>query len=43
MDRTELNRALAKAIAFKACGKEQEAEIWARRLIELLELARILK
>lgn len=43
IDRVEINRALAKAIAYKACGKEREAEEWARRLVQLLELARILK
>ena len=43
MDRSEINRALAKAIAYKNCNKEREAQEWARRLIELLELAEILK
>ena len=42
MDRAEINRALAKAIAYKNCGKETEAREWARKLIELLELAEIL-
>lgn len=43
MDRSEINRALAKAIAYKQCGKDAEAKEWARKLIELLELAEILK
>jgi hypothetical protein len=42
IDRTEAARCLAKAIAFKACGKHAEAADWARRLIEALELAEIL-
>ena len=43
IDRTEVSRALAKAIAYKQCGKDQEAEHWARILIGLLEMANILK
>lgn len=43
IDRSETARALAKAIAFKQCGKDREAEQWARRLVELLECARILR
>lgn len=42
IDRTEVNRALAKAIAFKACNKHAEAELWAARLLGLLECADIL-
>ena len=42
IDRVEVNRALAKAIAYKNCGKDAQAEEWARTLIELLELAQIL-
>lgn len=42
MDRSALNQALAKAIAYKQCGKQDEAEKWARKLIELLECADIL-
>lgn len=42
IDRSEINRALAKAIAYKACGKQREAELWAARLVELLECADIL-
>jgi hypothetical protein len=43
IDRSELSRALAKAIAYKNCGKQGAAEEWARRLVELLECADILK
>ncbi len=42
MDRTEINRALAKAIAYKQCGKDAEAESWAVRLVYLLGCAGIL-
>ena len=34
---------MAKAIAYKQCGKQAEAEAWARKLIRLLEVADILK
>ena len=39
ISRTEASRALAKAIAYKQCGKDREAEEWARRLVEILECA----
>lgn len=42
IDRSEVNRALAKALAYKQCGKDREAERWAVRLVELLECADIL-
>lgn len=42
MDRSEINRALAKAIAYKNCGKDAEAQEWARTLVRLLECAEIL-
>lgn len=42
IDRTEANRALAKAIAYKQCGKDAEANEWARQLVELLECTEIL-
>lgn len=42
IDRTAVNRALAKAIAFKACGKDAEANEWARELVRLLECSDIL-
>ena len=43
VDRSETARALAKAIAFKQCGKQAEAEQWARQLVQLLECADILR
>lgn len=42
IDRSEINRALAKALAYKQCGKEAEAEVWAAILIEQLECVGIL-
>lgn len=42
MDRSAINRALAKAIAYKQCGKDAEAEEWGRELVRLLELQKIL-
>jgi hypothetical protein len=42
IDRSAASRALAKAIAYKECGKDHEAREWATSLIELLELADIL-
>lgn len=42
IDRAEVSRALAKAIAYKQCGKDMSAEAWAYRLIELLQCAAIL-
>lgn len=42
INRTEVNRAPAKAIAFKACGKDADAAEWARHLVVLLECAEIL-
>ena len=43
IDRSAVSQALAKAIAYKQCGKDSDAEAWARRLVELLECARILR
>jgi hypothetical protein len=43
IDRSATAQALAKAIAYKQCGKDADAERWARRLVELLECANILK
>ncbi len=43
IDRSEVSRALAKAIAYKQCGKDWEAAQWARILVGLLECADILK
>jgi hypothetical protein len=43
IDRRAVNQALAKAIAYKQCGKDVEAKEWARKLVQLLEMAEILK
>ena len=43
IDRSETARCLAKAIAYKNVGKNAEAAAWARKLIEALELADILR
>lgn len=43
IDRSKVAQALAKAIAYKQCGKDKEAQDWARELIRLLEMAEILK
>lgn len=42
IDRSEVSRALAKAIAYKNCGKDEAANEWAIRLVELLECSEIL-
>ena len=42
IDRSAVAQALAKSIAFKNCGKDRDAEQWARLLVELLECADIL-
>lgn len=42
IDRSEVNRALAKAIAYKQCGKDADAAAWAVRLVKLLDAAEIL-
>lgn len=42
LDRTAIARALAKAIAYKECGKQAQAESWAIELIRLLHCADIL-
>ena len=43
IDRSEVSRSLAKAIALQAVGKQAEAEEWARKLIRQLQLADILR
>uniref|UniRef100_A0A6M3KDX9 Uncharacterized protein n=1 Tax=viral metagenome TaxID=1070528 RepID=A0A6M3KDX9_9ZZZZ len=43
IDRSKVSQALAKAIAYKNCNKDREAQDWARELIRLLEMAEILK
>ncbi len=42
IDRSAVSQALAKAIAYKQCGKDADAAEWARKLIRLLELSEIL-
>ena len=42
IDRSEVSRALAKAIAYANCGKHAEAEEWARKLVVLLQQSQIL-
>ena len=42
IDRAEVSRALAKAIAFKACGRDGLAASWAAELVRLLGCAEIL-
>ncbi len=43
IDRAEVSRSLAKAIAYKNCGKDAEAEQWAWKLVEQLGCAGILR
>ena len=43
IDRSEAAKAMAKAIAYKQCGKDAEAAAWAAKLVRLLECAQILK
>lgn len=42
MNRVEIARALAKAQAYKQCGKDALANAWAARLITLLQAQDIL-
>jgi len=42
LDRSEINRAIAKAIAYKQCGKDRHAQAWAAELVRLLECHEIL-
>jgi hypothetical protein len=42
-DRSELSRALAKAIAYRDCGKPEKAAVWAAQLVRMLEAKAILK
>jgi hypothetical protein len=41
LDRTRINRALAKALAYKECGKDEDARTWAAELCRLLECAEV--
>ena len=43
IDRSAIARALAKAVAYAQCGKQAEAEQWAKELVRLLECEGILK
>lgn len=43
VDRSQIARALAKAIAYAECGKPADADAWARTLVSLLGSARILR
>lgn len=43
MDRKAIATALAKAQAYRQCGKEAECRQWAAKLVELLECADILQ
>lgn len=42
IDRSEVSRALAKALAYKERGKHREAAAWAAKLVDLLETSEIL-
>jgi hypothetical protein len=42
IDRSAVARALAKALAYKQCGKDQLAEAWAAKLVDLLESGSII-
>ncbi len=41
-ERSEINRALAKALAYRDCGQRTEVAFWAAKLVELLEVGGIL-
>lgn len=43
VDRQNAARALAKAIAYRDCGKDQEAERWAIALLSELQCLGIVK
>lgn len=42
LNRAEISRALAKAIAYKQCGKDDNANAWAAELVALLDCVGIL-
>ena len=42
IDRSELNRLLAKAIAYKNCGSHEKASLAAKELVRALGVAEIL-
>jgi hypothetical protein len=41
--RSEISQALAKAIAYRDCGKPNEAADWAIRLVTMLEAQQIIR
>jgi hypothetical protein len=43
IDRSAIATAVAKAIAYKQCGKDAEVAEWAAQIVTLLECADILK
>jgi len=43
LDRSNISRALAKAIAYKECGKDAEARQWAIQLMRELQQRDILR
>lgn len=43
LDRKAIARALAKALAYKDCGKQEKAEAWAAELVRLLACADVLR
>ena len=43
LDRSNINRALAKAIAYHDCGKPEEARRWAAQLMRELQQRAILR
>lgn len=42
INRSQVSRALAKAIAYKECGKDAHADLWACELVRLLQCTDIL-
>jgi hypothetical protein len=42
IDRSEINRALAKALAYQACGKPEASWMWAAELMRLLRAGHLL-
>lgn len=36
IDRSKLSQALAKAVAYKEVGKDYEASVWGRLLVQML-------
>lgn len=43
IDRSAVNRALSKAIAYKQVGNDEQAHDWAEQLVRLLECEDILQ